>query len=580
MKKILLSLFALLSVLTAAADDLMLTKCNGSYARPGFGARIAYTMGAATHFTAEEMAPYAGAKLKGMRAYLFCWDQEGYDTYLTDLELWVTKGVNDSEKLRAVKVTPPTVSGWVEVTFDEPLEVPADSPLTLGYTYTQSSLDPPAWVITIGDKRVEHGCYLDSGDGRGLTEKTEFEALSVEGYLTDVDLSQYKVQVTAVTLPKVYYEPNKQETATVTWKNMGREFSKMTLTLTVGEKTFTKSNTGTYKFGDSKTVSIPFRWPSDASVDLEVKVAATSVDGEPYAGEPYVVTIGEKTREYERTVLIEEGTGTWCGWCIRGIVAMDQMKTKYPDSFIGIAAHAGDEMAIDGYTDNLNLSGYPSCTVDRLASMSGVQVTPDYFEKYYTTERARKTYADFTLEGYIYEGNIEVGATATFDFNKAGADVRMSYVLTEDDVTGYSQANYYAGGGSGPMGGYENEPSHIDDMTFYDVARAFFPKFGGEKGSLALDVVKGETYTNHETIAVPGNVANRKNLWIVGVMLDGATGEVIQAHKVKLDDRTGIDDRTAVERDSRWHRLDGTAVSGVPMRAGVYVRQGKKVVLK
>ena len=53
----------------------------------------------------------------------------------------------------------------------------------------------------------------------------------------------------------------------------------------------------------------------------------------------------------------------------------------------------------------------------------------------------------------------------------------MAVVIVEDSVrgtaSGYAQANYYSGGGNGPMGGYENLPSTIpaSQMTYNHVAR-------------------------------------------------------------------------------------------------------------
>ena len=47
---------------------------------------------------------------------------------------------------------------------------------------------------------------------------------------------------------------------------------------------------------------------------------------------------------YVQKVVGEELTGTWCGWCPRGAVALENMRNKYPDTFIGIAVHGGDVM--------------------------------------------------------------------------------------------------------------------------------------------------------------------------------------------------------------------------------------------
>ena len=77
------------------------------------------------------------------------------------------------------------------------------------------------------------------------------------------------------------------------------------------------------------------------------------------------VSVQAQTPTFDRTVVIEEGTGTWCGWCIRGIVAMDYMKKTYGDKFLGIAVHVNDVMQSYDYAVGVNLSSFPGCNVQR-----------------------------------------------------------------------------------------------------------------------------------------------------------------------------------------------------------------------
>ena len=50
-----------------------------------------------------------------------------------------------------------------------------------------------------------------------------------------------------------------------------------------------------------------------------------------------------------KMVVSEEGTGTWCGWCVRGAVYMDLMAAKYSNYWAGIAVHNGDPMVVATY---------------------------------------------------------------------------------------------------------------------------------------------------------------------------------------------------------------------------------------
>jgi hypothetical protein len=49
----------------------------------------------------------------------------------------------------------------------------------------------------------------------------------------------------------------------------------------------------------------------------------------------------------EKFTVGEEKTGSWCGWCPRGAVALAQMETT--PNFIGIAVHNADPMTISSY---------------------------------------------------------------------------------------------------------------------------------------------------------------------------------------------------------------------------------------
>ena len=68
-----------------------------------------------------------------------------------------------------------------------------------------------------------------------------------------------------------------------------------------------------------------------------------------------------------KMVVSEEGTGTWCQWCPRGAVFMDDFNAKYDGFWAGIAVHNGDPMAVTDYDDGMGalIAGYPSALVDR-----------------------------------------------------------------------------------------------------------------------------------------------------------------------------------------------------------------------
>lgn len=583
MKSLLTTILSILFSATLMADDIMLTRCNGTDNHPGFGSSYGTTIQAAEQFSVEDMKPFVGGKMNRMRACFYIWPEGQLDhngnpnhTQVTELEMWVKRDMNDEERLRSFKMSQPEGSGtvWVEVEFDEPLEILPDMPIALGYTYVQDNTDPPAYFIVLGHDDAY--VWLDSGDGTGFRER-DLWSLSIEANITkDLD---YSAEITDVSLPSLFYSPGKQEKATVEWVNRGLDFSKITLALTCGDKTTEKTVRGNTTFGEKKSVPMTFRWPEDSTDDIKLSVAITAIDDIPYNDPaPYELIVSSDANKYTRNVLIEEGTGTWCGWCVRGYVAMEYMREKYPDTFIGIAVHSSDPMAISGYTGALGIGSFPGCTVDRVSDMKGISVSTDDFERYYTTEITRGTYADFTLSAYLDDNRVEAVTSAEFSFNNASVDLRMIYVLLEDGVTGYSQNNSYSGGAYGKMGGFENMPQVVTNLEFNDVARAVYPSFLGESGSFATSIVKGQTYSDKLSEELPSSIKNVDRLTLVAMLVDGATGEVVQAHKTPLRDLNAIYSPNASDSRSLYD-LQGRRLDTVPAH-GMYIEGGKVRVIR
>lgn len=232
----------------------------------------------------------------------------------------------------------------------------------------------------------------------------------------------------------------------------------------------------------------------------------------------------------EKMVVGEEATGTWCGWCVRGIVVMEYMAETYPDNWIGIAVHDYDPMEVTEYKDGIEsiISGYPSGLVDR----SGVY-DPLEFEEGYNERIDDIAPAELMIENQlIIDGILNFDVTATF-YAKV-ANFRLNAVLLEDDVTGtdegYDQANYYSGGGAGEMGGFENLPNPIPaaDMVYMDVSRALLGGWDGVEGSLPDTVYAGETH-NYEFSVTLDESWNYSNMRIVGMLINTSSGMIENA---------------------------------------------------
>lgn len=198
----------------------------------------------------------------------------------------------------------------------------------------------------------------------------------------------------------------------------------------------------------------------------------------------------------KKMVLLEEGTGTWHYQCPRGHVYMQQLKNANLN-VCQIAVHDTDPMSIETYNDylyNLRQIFIPYFLIDR-----HIIATPDSLIDIVKKEQTNFGFADIKLSSYTYPERFLLKAVITPAINMSG-DFRVIVVLTENHVSGvdsgWEQANYYAGGKKGIMGGYENKPDPVPaaDMLYEFVARNISPTPEG-KNNLPKTIFSNQQYT-------------------------------------------------------------------------------------
>lgn len=244
----------------------------------------------------------------------------------------------------------------------------------------------------------------------------------------------------------------------------------------------------------------------------------------------YVLSV--ENTGYQRNVTIEEGTGTWCSWCVRGIVALQYMQTKYPDSFIGIAIHDNDAMTVAAYNSFTGFNNWPICNVDRTYMKQQVS-SSSQLEDLYNLERAASTYGKIDVNAKFSSDQkaILINTSSVFSIDSLSA-CNVALVMLEDSVTGYAQKNAYSGGSYGVMGGYENKPDVIKDEVFNHVARGIYPNYYG--ATLCDSIKKNMTYTYNDSIEIPSYVQHNSKLSIVALLMNKNSGKIVNAAKYVL----------------------------------------------
>ncbi len=238
-----------------------------------------------------------------------------------------------------------------------------------------------------------------------------------------------------------------------------------------------------------------------------------------------------------KKLVVEEGTGTWCGWCTRGIVYMDSLQVLHPNSVSLIAVHNNDPMEVAAYDNwmGTQIGGYPSVVVDRR-----VVADPSEIIDIYDEQNGYFAFADVTLGAPTKTATTyDQPVTIRPAINLSG-DYRLVMVLIEDKVTGttsgYDQVNYYSfqsqnialsGGGVD----YRAAPARIPaaDMHYNFVARDISPTPTGANGVLPATMTAETDYT----VTLSGNLNsawNNPNMRAIVMLVNNTNGYVLNSN--------------------------------------------------
>lgn len=273
-------------------------------------------------------------------------------------------------------------------------------------------------------------------------------------------------------------------------------------------------------------------------------VNGAGADGDP-SDDVKTSTLNPVVPAPGKIVLGEEGTGTWCVWCPRGAVFMDLMEERYGDFWAGVAVHNQDPMVYTPYDAGFGAilaatpgSGYPSAIVDRGAITDPSTMEVDFLERIVLPP------AGVILVGAEFDEEtnvLSVSLSTEFMMDADGSNYNLALVLTEDGVTGtgtgWAQANAYAGGNSGEMGGYEDLPNPVpaSQMVYDHVGRIILPSFAGASGLFPDVVTSGDVFVSNYSITMDAGW-NADNMHLIGMLVDNGSEQVENVGKATYDE--------------------------------------------
>ena len=247
--------------------------------------------------------------------------------------------------------------------------------------------------------------------------------------------------------------------------------------------------------------------------------------------------------------VLEDFTGTWCGWCPGGTEIIKELGTSYPNA-IAIGVHIGDGMEIaDGATvdDFFNSFGYPSGAINR----TGGSVSMASWKSQIASETVSSVGISF--KGGTYDaatGDFTVDVEGMFTGNETG-DLRWNLYVLEDGIIA-SQENYYSGDpaydGHPIYGPLFSLPGTISGYEHGHVLRASVGGPWGFEGSIAESVSFGtkSTYTFSGTMSTSWDLS--KVHFVATVQKYGAginDRRILNGEEIAFEIATGRNDDLA-----------------------------------
>lgn len=303
------------------------------------------------------------------------------------------------------------------------------------------------------------------------------------------------------------------------------------------------------------------------------------------------------SQSFPRKAVMEELTGTWCGWCPRGAVAIENLKRDFPNDFIAIAIH-GPSNSNDPFKASTYMTladggfGYPTAILNRIVSVDpyyGFNTNNPYGVKDIIdliTQLPTEAQMGVSSKLSDDESTIEVTSYTKFSLEDDECPYMVGYVLLEDKLMA-AQSNYYSSQVAQQYGITEaGLPADLKPLyqkkyqysnIFDDVARGIYDCFGIE-GSLSGAISTNDVKTHTYTIDVPNSIKNFDNVSVVALLFDIVTGEIIAAEKAYLGESvlTGIETVTENEMNASVKAVQGNLlITAQEATVNIYNVEGK-----
>ncbi len=328
-----------------------------------------------------------------------------------------------------------------------------------------------------------------------------------------------------------------------------------------------------------------------------------------------IIAVNED-EDVDRMPVIEENTGTWCGWCPRGLVGMEMLRERYGENIALIGIHTGADQKAFGFMDDViatfGATAAPSCIVNRQYACDPYGGSSNgYFGIKDDVDAVIRQITEATLSFdkvvRSKDGqHIALTTSALFNVNCDYCPYTLTYVIAEDDLQYSTQMNYYTNSSevtAEMKAAYKQNAPELYELTqkpsnwrpVYNDVMEYCAEGLGLDGSLTGAIVKGEAKKHNFVIDIPRYTTGKSlvtdidNCRLIALLLDTESMEIVNACQVRLEDTPIADDDPlftgvgTVLSEPATNAAPAYDLQGRPAanatHGALLVKDGKKVIL-
>ncbi len=228
--------------------------------------------------------------------------------------------------------------------------------------------------------------------------------------------------------------------------------------------------------------------------------------------------------EYKKYVLVEDYTGTWCGYCTRVSYAIEQLEKQTNDAVI-VAIHQGDPMQFSQvtammsnfqYLQTTNEFGFPSAFIDRESKWAPPE--PNSIDQV-LAKLSDKAYASLAMESSLDDDMLSINVKLKMGYNYKA--LKLGLYIIEDKLI-YNQRNWTSY--------YEGDP--IVDFEHHNVLRKAVTGLLGDQ--IPSDKVgHDKEFEKLFQYVIPASF-NKENIKMVAFVTEANNKEAINVRSSKI----------------------------------------------